>query len=180
MSTAVVKLPGWLSPVLLLCINAVGQDARGAEAAVAVSTAQLATARQELLALEHQRCIAIGTADVAVLEKLLADDYVHVHGTAKVDDKTGFIAGIKQRPRVTERGELTIRVYGDTAVITGEQINRMQTPQGERIVSNYVTQVALKTRNGWRYVSFQLTPKPPVDSPVAVPAPPPLHSPSSS
>ena len=108
--------------------------------------------------LESERCRALTSVDAAALSLLLADDYVHVHGNGHVDDKSGFIRGMRERPRTAERGELTIRVYGDAAVITGIQSNKFR-QAGSRVTSNFVTQVARRSSAGnWQFVSFQITP----------------------
>jgi hypothetical protein len=120
-----------------------------------------ADVRAQILALEHRRCEAIATGNAQVLSELLADDYVHVHGTGKVDTKSGFISNIREHPRKTERGELTVRIYGDIAVVTGEQFNYMQPAaagQTPNKTNNYVTQVLRRVSGRWQYVSFQLTP----------------------
>jgi hypothetical protein len=65
--------------------------------------------RAQIVALEQRRCEAIGSGDARTLALILDDEYIHVHGTGKVDTKGGFIANVMQRPRRTERGELTVR-----------------------------------------------------------------------
>jgi ketosteroid isomerase-like protein len=113
----------------------------------------------ELLELERRRCSAISAGDIASLEALLSDDYVHVHMTAMVDDRAGHLAGVAKRPRTTTRGEILVRVYGDLAVLTGELSNQMAAPgQEPRAVRAYCHQVAVRTGGSWRFVSAQLTP----------------------
>lgn len=114
--------------------------------------------REQIVALERRRCEAISGCSRPVLEEILAEDYVHVHGTGKIDDKAEFIANIMQRPRRVERGELTVRLYGDVAVVTGEQINYMLSADGVNATRsvNVVTQVLRHDGTRWRYVSFHL------------------------
>ena len=83
-----------------------------------------ALVRDTLLELEDRRCAAICAADGLALQETLAEDYVHVHATGNVDDRQGFITGVLSNPRVVERGSITIRMYGDVAILIGEQINR--------------------------------------------------------
>jgi ketosteroid isomerase-like protein len=117
------------------------------------------TLEDELKVLEARRCAAIGAGDVQALSDMLSDDYVHVHMNAAVDDRSGHLQAIAKRPRHVERGELSVRVYGELAVLTGEQINHMQQPDGTtRSVRAYCLQVAARREDGWRFVSFQLTP----------------------
>lgn len=114
--------------------------------------------REHIIALERRRCEAITECAKPVLDEVLADDYVHIHGTGRVDNKAGFIASIMQRPRRVERGELTIRLYGEVAVITGEQINYMPDANGRAATGtmNLVTQVLHYDGTRWRFVSFHL------------------------
>jgi ketosteroid isomerase-like protein len=110
--------------------------------------------------LEWRRCAAIGAGDLAALNEILADDYLHVLGTASTNDKAQYFATITEGPRAPERGPLTIRQYGDGAVITGEIINRITYPgQETRVIHAMVTQVAIKHDGRWRFVGFQITPK---------------------
>jgi len=109
--------------------------------------------------LEARRCAAISAGATATLETLLSDDYVHVHMTGHVDDRAGHLRAISGRPRRAERGELTVRAYGDLAVITGELTNHMTNAAGEPAATRaYCHQVAVRSADGWRFVSVQLTP----------------------
>lgn len=115
---------------------------------------------QAILDLERRRCEAIGAGNLEELSAVLADDYFHVMGTGVVKNKTSYIETIKNGPRVPERGDLAVRLYGDAAVITGDIINRISYPgQETRIINAMVTQVAAKAGGVWRFVSFQITPK---------------------
>jgi hypothetical protein len=116
--------------------------------------------QQQLEALEKQRLAAIAKGDAQVLAAVLADDYMHIHGSARVEDKTAFIKTIIERPRETTRGPLTIRVYGDTAVITGEQVNTSIAADKTVTSTTYMaTQVARRIQGRWQLVSMQVTPK---------------------
>jgi ketosteroid isomerase-like protein len=120
-------------------------------------------AREKVIQAEHQRCEAISSGDIGALSKLLADDYVHVHGSAKIDNKAGFIENVKQHPRRTDRGDLTVRFYGEIAVVTGKQFNYVVSEDGKSTAKteNVVTQVLHRAGGQWQFVSFQLTPVPP-------------------
>lgn len=115
---------------------------------------------EAVLDLERRRCEAIGAGNLAELATVLADDYFHVMGTGVTKDKAAYIETIKNGPRVPERGALTVRLYGETAVITGDIINRISYPgQETKVINAMVTQVAAKQAGAWRFVSFQITPK---------------------
>jgi uncharacterized protein (TIGR02246 family) len=112
-----------------------------------------------VLDLERRRCAAIGAGDLAALSEILADDYFHVLGEGSTNDKAQYLETVRTGPRVPERGPLTVRRYGDAAVVTGSIINRITYPgQETRVIHAMVTQVAVKRDGVWRFVSFQITP----------------------
>lgn len=110
---------------------------------------------QALLDLERQRCAAIGAADGDALRALLTPDYTHVHMTAKIDDADGHIEAIVARPRGVERGPITVRLYGDAAVLIGEQTNIV----GDQRSTGVAQQLAVRQDGRWRFAAMQLTPK---------------------
>lgn len=119
-----------------------------------------ATAEAQINALEQRRLAALKDRDGATLEAVLADDYMHVHGTGKVEDRPTFIKGMLARPRQSERGPLKTRIYGDVAVIIGEQTNLTKNADGSPAPPQHymATQIVRRAKDGWRYVSMQVTP----------------------
>lgn len=111
------------------------------------------SARDALLALEQRRIDAIGAADAAALTELLTDDYQHVHANGLVQELGDYVPAITAEKRTFRRGELAVRVYGDAAVLTGEQINIF--PDRESIV--VVTQVAARAGDIWRFASTHVS-----------------------
>jgi len=77
-----------------------------------------------LLSLEAERCEAISSGDRARLEALLTDDMQQIHASGVVEGKAAYIDTLLRRRRRCERtGATTVRLYGDTAVMTGPQRN---------------------------------------------------------
>lgn len=114
----------------------------------------------EVLELERRRCVAIGAGDLNALSDVLADDYTHVMGMRVIKDKASYIETIRNGPRTPERGNLRVRLYGDTAVIVGDLLNRIGAPgEPARVIDTVVTQVAVRSAGRWRFVSFQITPR---------------------
>ena len=70
----------------------------------------------------------------------------------RLEDKPTYLAGLKGRPRKTERRDLKVRVYGDVAVMTGLMIN---TPASGEPVEAMVTQTWVKNGSRWQVVAFQ-------------------------
>ena len=111
-----------------------------------------------VIALETRRCDAIGAGDLSALAEVLADDYLHVLAPGRLVDKTQYIELIRNAPRKPERGALSVRMYGDAAVITGELTNHIGAQASERrSIAAYCTQVAVKRDGHWRFVSYILT-----------------------
>jgi ketosteroid isomerase-like protein len=120
----------------------------------------LSAAQKAIEALEKRRATAIAEGNFDALASALADDYLHVYGSGTTSDRAGYIDQVKKAPRVPTRGPLKIRVYGDTAVITGGLLNRIKYPdRPEALLDTVVTQVARRINGDWKFVSFQITPK---------------------
>src|SRR5437879_3673886 len=110
-----------------------------------------------LKGLEQERCRALSEQDWPVLEGLLADDYTHVHTTGRVETKPVYIKGMQERPRATSRGDLSVRVYGDSAVMMGTQTNKTARAGQTELRHSQVIQVWVKQAAGWKLVAAQNT-----------------------
>lgn len=77
---------------------------------------------QQILQLEQQRMRAMMDADAETLNRVMADELTYVHTTAALDSKESFIcalsSGALNYESITST-ESQVRIYGDTAVITG-------------------------------------------------------------
>ncbi len=107
--------------------------------------------------LEARRIAAQIGVDMATLDAIFADDLIHVHATGVVQDKETLLRHIESRRQfvAVERPGLTVRVYGDTAILTGGLINTLQPPgQDLRQMRGFATQVARREGGNWRFISF--------------------------
>jgi hypothetical protein len=111
----------------------------------------------ELTRLEQERCRALSQQDWSALEALLSEDYTHTHTTGRVEDKPTYMQGMKERPRETFRGDLRVRVYGDTAVMQGLQTNKTQRGGETSLMESQVIQVWVRQGNAWKLVATQNT-----------------------
>jgi ketosteroid isomerase-like protein len=110
-----------------------------------------------LLALEARRVRAMNEADPDAMLALLQDDHVHVMANGVVTDKRGASEGVRNVRRVVEPREPLIRMYGDIAILTGPQVNNEHI-NGEPVrVELFVTRVARRTSDGWKFVSMHAT-----------------------
>ena len=115
----------------------------------------------EVLDLETRRCEAIGNGDLATLADVLADDYLHVLAPGRVVNKEQYIEMIRKGPRLPIRSNVSVRIYGDSAVINGDLQNNIGASDRERrVIPAVCTQVAVRHPDGkWRFVSYILTQK---------------------
>ena len=110
----------------------------------------------DLIALETERCRAISSLDMPVLEKILADDLTHTHITGHTEDKAAYLAGLYGRPRKTTRGDLSVRRYGDVAVMTGALINEFPGDGGKAATRLEIQALQVWVQSGgtWQMVAF--------------------------
>ncbi len=106
---------------------------------------------REVVAAEMERCRALSEQDWEALAGLLADDLTHVHMPGRLEDKAAYLAGIKGRPRRAERRDLRVRLYGETAVMTGVLVNHRELGAEEAMV----TQVWVRRGGRWQMVAYQ-------------------------
>jgi ketosteroid isomerase-like protein len=127
----------------------------------AVATADAQT-RGELLALEERRQNALIDGDLATLDEIFDDALVHIHAPGLVHTKALLMEHVGTRRAYLDivRGELSIRVIGDVAIMVGSITNMLKNPDGSmREQRGQVTQVVRRGDDGvWRFVNFQLTP----------------------
>lgn len=97
---------------------------------------------------------AIRARNLAGLEAELSEDFVHSPlGSAEMD-RGAFIASVRDMPyRILEiRGEnLRVRVFGDTAILSGIQRARVALPDGAAVnAATGFVDVFVRTQGQWR------------------------------
>lgn len=112
----------------------------------------------EVRQLEAWRQAALVALDMEALADMFAEDMIHVHTNGMVHDKAAILSHIRSRAQfvAVERRNLVVRVYGDTALLTGDLINSLRIAGEEepRIMKAFATQVMRRTDGVWRFVSF--------------------------
>ena len=106
----------------------------------------------ELQNAERRRCQALVTGDADRLSDMLSEDLVHIHLTGRIDDKDGYLAGVRSKYifRDVTRGPLRIRVWGESAVITGELTQKIVVRE-----SGAVHDIRAVTTQSWHKVDGQ-------------------------
>jgi ketosteroid isomerase-like protein len=115
----------------------------------------------KIIALDEQRRAAMIAADFATLDRLLADDLVHIHAGGNADTKQQYFRLIEDLCAFVaiERGPMNIRFYGDTAVVTGAMTHtvRIKSTGAIRTMDAFGTQVWAPDGDSWRQVLYQAT-----------------------
>ena len=118
-------------------------------------------AEQELTQLTDQYIAALKGKDAAALERIWADDLTFINPGGAVLTKAQRLADIQSganRFDSLEVSDRTVRVYGDTAVMTS--LTTMKGQYGGQDASGQyrVTNVFARRGGGWQIVSLQMTP----------------------
>ena len=112
-----------------------------------------------ILALHEAGDRALMSGDLAVLERIFADDYVQYNEEGKAFTKrevlNNFETGAIRYPSIVSTGR-TIRVFGDSAVVHGSESDEVEA-DGRRSSVRYVYLDVLRKCDGeWKLVASQL------------------------
>ena len=134
----------------------------GALAALGPAGARGGVAEDEkaVAALDTQYQAAVAKNDAAVMDRILADDFVLVTGRGKVFNKADLLREARGATTAYERqeedaGSQKVRVWGDTAVVTA-LLWIKGTTEGKSIdYKLWFSDTYVRTGAGWRYVFGQ-------------------------
>ena len=115
---------------------------------------------QQILQLEQQRMRAMMDADAETLNRVLADDLTYIHTNAALDSKESFIGALSSGALNYESIASTdaqVRVYGDTAVVTGNGDVRVTSNGRRNRFSIRYTDVYAQRDGRWQMVAWQAT-----------------------
>jgi ketosteroid isomerase-like protein len=119
-----------------------------------------ASVEEELKKLETDRAAAAVKADVATMEKHTADDYTFINMYGRMSDKSQMIDAFKSgQTKLTsdELSDMKVRVYGNTAVLTGKA-DMSGSLSGKDVHGQVMfTRVWVKKGGTWQSVAFQQT-----------------------
>jgi ketosteroid isomerase-like protein len=120
-----------------------------------------AAVEDQIKKMEKDRAAAVVKGDVATLEKLTSDDYMFINAYGQLSDKATTMNGIKTgniKLTSNEVSDLKVRVYGDTAVVTGKSTAKGTIGGHELKGPVMFTRVYVKKNGKWQSVAFQQTP----------------------
>ena len=107
---------------------------------------------------EKQRFDAQVKKDYAVLEKVLADDLIYTHSSGNTDGKQSYIQSIrdgKSNYAAIDPQEQKVRVYGNTAVVNGRCVVKMNNNNTPTELNLRYTDVYVKKGGQWQMVTWQ-------------------------
>ena len=111
-----------------------------------------------VLDAEKRRFDAQVSKDYAVLDKVLADDLIYAHSNGNTDTKQAYIQSIrdgKSNYASIEPQEQKVRVYGNTAVINGVCLIKMNNNNTPTDLKLRYTDVYVKKGGQWQMVAWQ-------------------------
>ena len=117
-------------------------------------------ASHELLELEKRFQNAIVANDADAIEPLVSDDWIIVNADGRTVERDRFLAVVKSGAlthNAMTLDEPRMRIYGDTAVVTGRATSAGKFMGTDFTTLERSTDVFVKTNGQWRCVLTQLT-----------------------
>lgn len=115
-------------------------------------------------ALEQRRYRAMRDGDAAALDRLLADEMVHVHSNAASDSRSSLLGRIRDAELrcsdACHHPDDRIIVHGDTAIATGRVTGTVYVNGDPTELCNRSLAVWSRRRGEWRLLAYQSTPVP--------------------
>jgi ketosteroid isomerase-like protein len=139
-----------LRPLLILPLLAISSTA------LAAGTG---TCRNNVGALDAEFQAAVQRNDTATIDRLLPSDYILVSDTGTVETKADLVNEARARTYTYSRQEdvhQTVRVWGDTAVLTALLWAEGTTAGRHFNVKVWFSDTYACTAHGWRYVFGQV------------------------
>jgi ketosteroid isomerase-like protein len=115
---------------------------------------------QKIIELDRQRMAAMAGKDVAALNKVLADDLIYTHSSARLDTKKSLIGAMESGATVytaVEPSDVVAQDLGDVVVLTGVaaiSVNSGGTANSFRV---RFTDVYANKGGQWQMVTWQST-----------------------
>ena len=127
------------------------------------------TKETDLLKVDGRFDQALVAADLQALDQILADDFVLIDLIGNQVPKLALLAAIEShqlRFETLEAINTAVRLYGDTAVVTG--LTQMRASQGDAAFAgrSRFTHVYVQQQGEWRMVAAQGTIAPVPDQPA--------------
>jgi ketosteroid isomerase-like protein len=115
---------------------------------------------QRLHQLDREWNEAYPKRDVDALERILADDWTAIDGAGRLISKPQLLERVRLGPQPFdwhEFDEFRLRVFGDSAVVTGRLSARGRGEGGDFSYQQRYTRVYVKREDAWQSVATQVT-----------------------
>ena len=109
-------------------------------------------------ALDTEYQAAVKHNDAATMDRILADDFVLVTGKGKIYSKADLLKAARDKIETYEHQEdteQTVRVWGDTAVVTALLWIKGANKDGPYEYKLWFSDTYARTKSGWHYVFGQ-------------------------
>ncbi len=129
---------------------------------------QISNLEREILRMEREFAVATMRNDMAALDRIMADDYTFTDSSGTVRTKTQMLADLAQvlaqanvmnvyKIESINPDELKVRVYGDSAVVTGR--TRLKAYTADQSISDQYRfkRVWVKREGHWQLVANHST-----------------------
>jgi ketosteroid isomerase-like protein len=116
--------------------------------------------QEEIKRIEQERNKAILTGDLAALDRMTSHDYTFITQRGELRTKAEILDGFKSgsfKYGARDVSDLMVRVYGDTAVVTGRAIQKGTENTKDYSGENRFTRVYVKQEGRWVSVALQVT-----------------------
>jgi ketosteroid isomerase-like protein len=116
--------------------------------------------KTELLKLENEFARAVASNNADALDRLLADDWIIVEPDGSIIDKARFLEVIRSGALSHESmksTDLKVRVYGNTAVVTGLTTSKGKFMGQDFTSCERATDIFVKQAERWQCIFTQLT-----------------------
>lgn len=115
----------------------------------------------EVRKLEQRFNEAIVEGDVAFFNRILAEDFTHTSQSGKFRTRAEWMKGREQGKssyQSFETEDVQIRIYGDTAIVTGRSDAKWREAEAQPQSGQYrFLRVWVRRDHGWQAVAFQST-----------------------
>jgi ketosteroid isomerase-like protein len=115
---------------------------------------------EEIKALEKARNQAVLHGDVVALDRMTSEDYTFITLRGELRTKSDILKGFSSgsfKYESRQISDLNVRVYGDTAVVTGRSVQKGVENGKDYSGSYWFTRVYAKQKGRWLTVALQTT-----------------------
>jgi hypothetical protein len=148
---------------LLALATLAGMSIVAAGVASGATAPAMSRTEAAVIAAESLRFRAQVEKDVAALQSLLADDLGYTHSSGVRQNKGEYISDIASGKTVyksVDASNQQVRIYGNTAVVTGTVKVSVTSAGVDRVAELLYTDVHVQRGGRWQLVAWQSTTKP--------------------